>query len=50
MINLQKNNYVEDVSGVLVKDFNSVQHTPAEYGKINDEDEEDNPGVGCRQM
>lgn len=44
-----KNNYVEDVSGVLVKDFSLVQHTPAEYGKTYDEDEEENPGVGCRQ-
>jgi len=42
--------YIEDISGELVKDFNSVQHTPAEYGKSYDEEEEEGEKVGCRQM
>lgn len=43
------NDYIEEVSGVLIDDFNSVQHTPSEYGKSYEEEEEA-PGVGCRQM
>jgi len=44
------NDYIEEVSGVLIDDFNSVQHTASEYGKSHEEDEDESPGVGCKQM
>merc|ERR1712166_1257204 len=46
----KKGDYVEDVVGELVKDFSSVQHTPSEFGKSYDEEEDEGEKVGCRQM
>lgn len=46
----KKEDYVEHVTGEIVKDFSSVQHTPAEYGKRCDDEEEEGERVGCKQM
>jgi len=43
--------YVEECSGEAVKDFDNIEHTPDTYGQNYDEEEEDHEGgVGCRQM
>jgi len=45
-----ENDFIEDVSGEKVEDMDRVKHTPAEFGNIHDDDDEEGEGVGCRQM